>query len=342
MSSPSPFALRRLVLGLWAASPAVFAQAPAAPPPAAEGLTEVQQVQYKELEGDFNRLESFLAGLPDSQPKIETKRVLDGMRKRAAKLYAGFDQTQFDEIRWEVNFEHQQMLLWLQEPRLRPRTAEAPAGSVNTLSNQEKSSGWELLFDGRSFAGWRGYLMKGPPPSGWEIRDGTLRTAGGAESGIDLITERKFTNFEFMWEWRVAPGANSGVKYFVTESRPSAPGHEYQLIDDEGDPWRAWRGEVHRTGAFYDVVPPAGDKPMKPAGEWNVSRLLVAGRRVEHWLNGRKVLTYELGSPVVKKGIARSKFKDEPAFGESLPGHLLITYHATESAFRNLKIRELK
>jgi hypothetical protein len=314
---------------------------------APEPLTEAQATQFKELDADFDRLQKFLSSLPDSQPRNETQRVLDFMKKRAGEMRSAttFDQTRFDEIRFETNFEYQQLQLWLLEPRVKPLPADGsvgPLSPLNALTPPEKSSGWELLFDGRSFAGWRGYRLKGPPPSGWEIKDGLLRTVGGAPTGVDLITERKFTNFELMWEWRVAAGANSGIKYFVTEDRPNAPGHEYQLLDDTGDPSRERRTPAQRTGAFYDVLEPAADKPLKPAGAWNQSRLLVKGGHVEHWLNGRNVLSYDLGSPAVKGGIARSKFKDERAFGEKVPGHLLITYHATETAFRNIKIRELK
>jgi hypothetical protein len=322
------------------------AQTPAQPA-ADEPLSEAQATQFKELDADFDRLQKFLSSLPDSQPRNETQRVLDFMKKRADEMRSArtFDQGRFDEIRFETNFEYQQMQLWLLEPRVKPLPRDGSVGPLrplNGLTPQEKASGWELLFDGRSFAGWRGYKLKGPPPAGWEIKDGLLRTSGGAATGVDLITERKFANFELMWEWRLAPGANSGIKYFVTEDRPNAPGHEYQLLDDTGDPSRDRRTPAQRTGAFYDVLEPAVDKPLKAAGQWNQSRLVVKGSRVEHWLNGRNVLTYEVGGPAVKAGIAKSKFKDERAFGQKVEGHLLITYHASEASFRNLKVRELK
>lgn len=318
------------------AAPQGFSQAPAEP------LTEAQIAAFKEVENDFARLAAFLDTLPPSQPRDETRRVLNVMKARAEGLKTNFDPTRFDEIRWEVNFEHQQMLLWLQEPRLVPLPPDGGAVLVNVLTNQEKASGWELLFDGQSFAGWRGYKAKGVPAMGWEIKDGMIKTAGKAETGVDLITERKFTNFEVLWEWRTTPGGNGGLKYLVTEDRPSAPGHEYQILDDSGDPWRAWRGDVHRTAAFYDVVPPATDKPMRPIGKWNQSRVVVSGNRVEHWLNGANVLSYEIGSPIVQKGTKRSKFSAEPGFGRKISGHLLLTYHASETCYRNIKIRELK
>ena len=224
----------------------------------------------------------------------------------------------------------------------------------NILTVAEKAAGWQLLFDGRTLEGWRGYGIQGVPP-GWEVKDGTLRsvaTASGAArlsgahpQGIDLITVRKFTDFELSWDWRVSYGGNNGVKYFVTETRPSAPGHEYQVMDDVGDPSRPWRAEVHRVASFYDVVPPAEDKPMRPAGVWNTSRIVVRGDMVEHWLNGVNVLVYELGSEQVKAGIARSKFKDEPGFGQKITGPILLvatTQPGRECWIRNLKIREFK
>src|SRR5690606_13077166 len=106
-----------------------------------------------------------------------------------------------------------------------------------------------------------------------------------------------------------------------------------------------WRGEVHRVASFYDVVPPAADKPLRPAGVWNTSRIVVRGSRVEHWLNGVNVLVYELGSERVKAGLARSKFKDEPGFGDKIAGHILLvaaTQPGRDCWIRNVKIRELK
>jgi hypothetical protein len=228
------------------------------------------------------------------------------------------------------------------------------AADHNTLTAQEKADGWELLFDGRSLDGWRGFGIQGLP-AGWFVKDGTLRSSapdpktkslsGAHPEGLDLITQRKFTDYELSWEWRVSYGANNGLKYFVTESRPLAPGHEYQIMDDYGDPAKPWRAEVHRLASFYDVVPPSDDKPLRPAGVWNTSRLVIRGDTVEHWLNGVNVLVYELGSEQVKAGIARSKFKDEPGFGDKITGHILLvatTQPGRECWIRNMKIRELK
>lgn len=216
-----------------------------------------------------------------------------------------------------------------------PAAPNQPA--PNTLTAAEKADGWQLLFDGRTLDGWRGYRRDTLPETGWEITDGILRTVPKVKGG-ELITRRKFGDFELTWEWRVPPGGNNGVKYFVTEERPQSPGHEYQMIDDAGYPGKLTPQQL--TAAFYDVLPAAADKPLRPAGEWNASRLVVRGTRVEHWLNGRNVLTYELGSDAVKAGIATSKFKGHPGFGEKIDGHIMLTYHQDECSYRNLKIRE--
>ena len=209
----------------------------------------------------------------------------------------------------------------------------------NTLTTAEKAEGWQVLFNGSTYEGWRGYRMTGIPKAGWEITDGMLKTVPKV-NGRELITVRKFTDFDLTWEWRIAPSGNNGVKYLVTEQRPDAPGLEYQMIDDKGNE-DSKVGPKFVTAAFYEVLPPLKDRPLKAAGEWNQSRILVQGNHVEHWLNGRKVLEYELGSEQVKRGVASSKFKKFPDFGTKIPGHIMLTYHWDECWYRNIKIRDL-
>jgi hypothetical protein len=219
----------------------------------------------------------------------------------------------------------------------------APVPGSNQLTAAEKAEGWELLFDGATFKGWRGYGTAGMPAGGWAIENGMIRTIAGEGrfGGGEIITERKFDNFEFSWEWCMSEGGNNGVKYFVTEERRGAPGPEYQMIDDERHA-DAKRGPLYRTGAFYDVLVPIEDKPLKKPGEWNLSKLVVRGSHVEHWLNGKMILSYEAGSAQVMEGVARSKFKNQPGFGEKIVGHLMLTYHFDACWFRNLKVRDLK
>ncbi len=214
------------------------------------------------------------------------------------------------------------------------------AAELNTLSETEKAAGWKLLFNGRDTAGWRLFNKQAPPGEGWKVEDGLLKKLAKVRGG-DIITTEKFNNFDLSWEWRVAPAGNNGLKYLVTEARPGAPGHEYQLLDDTGHP-DGKIGPKRQTASFYDVLPPAANKPLKPVGEWNGSRLVIRGQHVEHWLNGAKVLEYELGSEAVKTALAQSKFKTAPKFGEKIEGHLMLTDHQDEAWFRNIKIRELK
>jgi len=211
----------------------------------------------------------------------------------------------------------------------------AGASSPNTLTPAEQAAGWKLLFDGRTTSGWRGFNKPAFPDQGWIVEDGALKKVAGVRGG-DILTAETFDDFELSWEWRIPPGANNGVKYFITEARGSAVGHEYQMTDDTRvkDP----KGS---TASFYDVLPPKLGKRPPRIGEWNASRIVVQGNHVEHWLNGDQVLEYELGSPEVLAAVAKSKFKSVNGFGAKLRGHLLLTDHNDEAWFRNLKIREL-
>ena len=213
------------------------------------------------------------------------------------------------------------------------------AQPTNTLTDEEKAAGWKLLFDGRSLQGWRLYGKKAAPESGWKVEDGLLKKLPKQRGG-DIITEAKFEDFDLTWEWRITTGGNNGLKYLVTEERTAGPGHEYQMLDDDVHP-DGKRGPKRQTASFYEVLPPAADKPVKPVGEWNLSRVLIQGNHVEHWLNGAKVLEYELGSEAVMAGVANSKFKNAPGFGTKIKGHIMLTDHQDECWFRNMKIREL-
>ena len=210
----------------------------------------------------------------------------------------------------------------------------------NTLTAAEKKSGWTLLFDGRTTAGWRLYGSTNGPGPGWQVTDGVLKKIHEGKGG-DIVTVKQFDNFEFAWDWRVEPGGNNGIKYLVTEKRKNAPGPEYQMLDDEKHP-DGKIGPKRQTASFYDVLPPAANKPSKPGGEWNNSRVLIQGSHVEHWLNGAKVLEYELGSDAVKAAVAKSKFKNAEGFGTKISGHMMLTDHHDEASFKNMKLRELK
>jgi hypothetical protein len=212
----------------------------------------------------------------------------------------------------------------------------AGAAEPNQLTAEEKAAGWKLLFDGQSARGWHSFKKRTFPETGWVVEDGWFKCVANGHGG-DIVSMEEFNDFELSWEWRIPPKANNGLKYFITEERAQAIGHEYQMIDDTQAP-----DAKHSTASFYDVLPPRADKPLKPPGEINHSRVLVRGNHVEHWLNGAKVLEYELGSNEVKAAVAKSKFKSVPGFGTKIKGHILLTEHHDEASFRNIKIRELK
>lgn len=215
-------------------------------------------------------------------------------------------------------------------------TSRQPA---NTLTSAEKSDGWVLLFDGETLDGWRRYGSDNPPGPGWVVDDGLLKKKAGV-SGGDIITEDAYLDFELSWEWMLAVNGNNGVKYLVTEERRGAPGHEYQLLDDAGHA-DGGAGPKRHTASFYDVLPPKPDKAYRLPGEWNHSRIVIRNEWVEHWLNGVNVLTYRLGSDELKAALAESKFRNAPGFGEKIRGHIMLTDHADECWFRNIKLRKL-
>lgn len=209
----------------------------------------------------------------------------------------------------------------------------AGAGIGSTASAPQPESGWRLLFDGQTSKGWRGFRKATFPDRGWVIENGVLRKMGSVQGG-DIVTEETFGDFELSWEWRLGKGGNNGVKYFILEERGGAVGHEYQMVDDSGV-----RNPKYQTASFYDVLPPRRDRKPTRIGEWNESRVIVRGNHVEHWLNGERVLEYELGSPEVLAAVAASKFKEVKGFGTKVRGRILLTDHGSEACFRNVRIR---
>jgi len=209
----------------------------------------------------------------------------------------------------------------------------------NALTAEEKVQGWKLLFDGQTTSGWHKFKSAQFPAKGWVVEEGWLH--GQAKGGGDIVSEGQYDQFELEWEWKIASDGNSGVKYFVTDTRNSALGHEYQMIDDsKNEDARGAQGK-HVTASFYDVVAPTITPPVKAPGEINESRILVKANHAEHWLNGVKVLEYECGSQAIEAAVAKSKFKNTAGFGTCIKGHILLQDHGTEVWFRNVKIRTL-
>lgn len=222
--------------------------------------------------------------------------------------------------------------------------------SDNTLTAQEKQQGWELLFDGSSTDHWRGAHKEQFPEKGWKVEDGALVVieSGGRESqnGGDIVTKEEFSDFHLKLDFKLTEGANSGIKYFVTEgydSQGSAIGLEYQILDDEKHPdaKQGNNGEGTRTvGSLYDLIA-AKDKKVNPIGAWNQAEIVVKGNHVEHWLNGEKVLEYERGSDQYQQLVKNSKYNKFNNFGLAEEGHILLQDHGNRVYFKNIKIRAL-
>jgi hypothetical protein len=227
--------------------------------------------------------------------------------------------------------------------------------TANRLTDAERAAGWRLLFDGATLAGWRGLGIDSVPTAHWKVEDGAIRKVASGDvpkmpdgqpaAGGDLMTTGAWRDFELAFEWKVPPGANSGVKYNVSEALSSttanhaALGFEYQVLDDSLHEDN--RIPSHRAGALYDIVAPSDAKRLAPVGEWNRSRIVLRGDHGEHWLNGRMIVSYDLGTPRLDSLLAASKYRAVPGFAERRAGHIVLQDHGDAVWFRGLKLREL-
>jgi hypothetical protein len=228
--------------------------------------------------------------------------------------------------------------------------------ALNQLSDAERAAGWRLLFDGHTLHGWRGLGRDAVPAQHWVVEDGAIKKIASGKvpvqadgqplEGGDLMTADTFGDFELAWQWKVTPGANSGVKYNVSEElstsmapRHAAKGFEYQILDDDRHP--DGRLASHRAGALYDLIAPSDRKRLRPVGDWNDSRLVFRGPHGEHWLNGEKIVEFDLGTAGMDSALAASKYRSIPWFAARRRGHIVLQDHGDEVHFRSIKIREL-
>ena len=215
--------------------------------------------------------------------------------------------------------------------------ARSQSGANNTLTPAEQAAGWRLLFDGRTTSMWRGYREQ-TMPNGWKVVDGALTKTDATR---DIITTDQFGDFELSLEWRIARGGNAGLFYRGTEEFEkvywSAP--EYQLLDDANA--RDGRDRLTSAASAYALYPAAAGI-VKPADEWNTTRIVARGARIEHWLNGQKVVQYDLWGPDWEAKVKASKFAEWPKYGRAKSGHIAIQGdHDGALALRNIKIRTL-
>jgi len=209
----------------------------------------------------------------------------------------------------------------------------------NALSDAEREAGWESLFDGEQATHWRAFRGDALPAQGWEVAGGALHKIAGAGGG-DLVTRAAYKDFEFAFEWKVAPGANSGIMYRVSEEKDSTwlTGPEYQILDDAGH--GDGRNPKTAAASLYALIA-AEPKTLKALGEWNSGRILLVGDHLEHWLNGVKVVACELHGDLWKELVAGSKFKDMEGFGDEPAGRIALQDHGDDVWYRALRIRDL-
>lgn len=207
---------------------------------------------------------------------------------------------------------------------------------LNILPKDDILENWKSLFDGKTTNGWRSVNKSSFPDIGWVIEDSTL-TVLASKKGGDIVTVNQYSDFELSLEFRLTPGANSGIKYFVRPN--SSIGLEYQIIDDENhSDAQKGVGDNRTLASLYDLIP-AENKVVNPIGEWNHARILVKSKHVEHWLNGVKVVEYERGTQMFRALVAKSKYKEYKKFGEHVKGHILLQDHGDTVSFKNIKIK---
>lgn len=230
--------------------------------------------------------------------------------------------------------------------------------SHNQLTSEEVAQGWKLLFDGKTFDGWRGLGMESVQQDHWSVEDGTIRKVNNAEvlvstggkevNGGDLMTIKAYDNYELYFEWCILSAGNSGLKYNVSEElsqqyggKHSALGFEYQMLDDLDTLYAGKLKESQFTGSLYDMIPANGPQ-TKPVAQFNSSRILIDGNHVEHWLNDKKVVEYEFGSELLDAMFLKSKYKKYPGFHKKKKAHIVLQNHSDDAWFRNIKIREIE
>ena len=312
--------------------------------PAAKTAFKNNQWNHYRIECIGNSIRTWVNG-------IACAHLIDDMTSRgfiALQVHAIKDAKNVgEEIRWKN--------VRIKTKNLQPSPADnvyVVNTLINNISADEKRLGVRLLWDGKTTEGWRGANKDFFPNNTWYIKDGTLNVTKGhnaeSQNGGDIVSQEEFNAFDLQFEFQLSDTANSGVKYFVTEKEKttgSAIGLEYQVLDDDKHPDARLGSIGNRTlASLYDLIPAKKNGREKlPIGEWNRGRIVVfPDGRVEHWINGWKVVEYQRGTQYFYALVAKSKFAKIPDFGMAAKGHILLQEHGTHVAYRSIKIRELK
>lgn len=220
--------------------------------------------------------------------------------------------------------------------------------AMNALTDEEKTAGWELLFDGSTLNGWKRYNHDSIGPL-WSVQDGMIvcdgkgLTEGTADVGGSLITTKQYGNFELTAEWKLSPGGNSGILYHVVEGKKYKhdyeTGPEYQVMDDGG--WKDPLREAQKAGSNYDMFAAPSTKKLNPVGEWNTARLVYNNGHVEQYLNGEKVVEFDESSPAFTEAYKKSKWVDYPDWNKAKTGNIALQDHGAPVYYRNIKIKSL-
>lgn len=209
-----------------------------------------------------------------------------------------------------------------------------------------QKQGWITLFDGKSTDALRGYKMDVFPEGVWTVKNGSLITVPKTKN-VDLVSKERFKDFELEYQWAVDTAANSGVFFHIQEKKAMESGNgnspnwlenfEIQILDDK---YFNDTAAIRSAGSLYDLIVPK-NKTLKPIGQFNQARLIHKAGHVEHWLNGKKVLEFEIGSPEMKAILAKSKFKNNPNYHTDTEGHLMFQHHGQRAYYRNIRVRRL-
>ena len=311
--------------------------------PEAQKAFKQNEWNHYRIEAIGDTLKTWINGVPAAY-LIDDKTASGFICLQVHGIHA--DKKEGTEIIWKnINILTEDVAKYAKKSPLEPIVTK------NNLTIGEQKDGWKMLWDGKTTKGWHGAKLESFPEKGWVIEDGILSvlSSGGAESraGGDIVTTELFGDFELKVDFKLTPGANSGIKYYVdtniNKGAGSSIGLEYQILDDALHPdAKLGNHDGSRTvSSLYDLIQADVNKPINPIGEWNTAYIISKNNHVEHWLNNVKVLEYERKSEDYRKLVSESKYAKWTDFGELDKGQILLQDHGDLVSFKNVKIRPL-